>query len=345
VGVSGWRERQDGVTVSGVVVGHDKALDGDWTLLVKPDPEFEGLLHNHGGARNADGNIECEVEPSDFIEDGPVDSWEPVFFGQLMGKHVTVTGTWSDDLSHADKTEIHPIVSLVEETTTADHKRVQLFAFADDSGNTFATVPHSGVSRVVHVRIPFAGHVKLPHHQVTPHYVVHNEWCHVKSRHFTIDESNEVPVLDVLIETGVADDHQGFYFGSLSLQYDDVRLTIPYNVVPAAPRLNITHVERRLSRSNRGPTHQSYIYAIGGTHAGVYWKLTKDIAIHLITSKTTTFFVTDGAGHEADVEVVEPHRTKDDEFFYQFLRTEADGVDGNELTDLPPCPVYLDELP
>ena len=344
MGVSGWRERQDPVTISGMVTGHAKASDGDWTIMVQPDPASRWALKNAHGADNEDGLVECEVEPSEFIEDGPVESWEPVFFGRLVGHHVTVTGTWSDDLSHADKTEIHPIVSIVADRVVGDSKYVQIFAFADDSGNTFATVPHSGVSRIAHLRIPFAPHPVLPHHQATPKFSISGQWYFARSRQITIDQSGPVPVLDVLIETGVADDHQGFYFGNLALTWDDVRLTIPYDVIPPSPRLRITHIERSWSRSLRGVHHASYISAVGGTDGTTYWKLRKEVAIVLLRSGTKSFYTEDASGDQANVEIVEPHRTPDDEFFFPFLRTESDGTTPNNLLSLPPCPVFLDEL-
>jgi hypothetical protein len=242
------------------------------------------------------------------------------------------------------ETEIHPIVGLAAEETLGDTKFVQVFAFADDSGNSPATVPHSGVNRIAHLRVPFAPHPALPFHKVVPKFRIKNEWRHVKARHFTVDESVSPPELDVFIETGVADDDQGFYFGSLVLDYDDTRMIIPYDVIPGSPRLRITHIETRNYRSTRGPTHQHYTSAIGGTDNGTFWKLRKDVAIHLIETNAKTFFTADAEGHESDVLVVQPHRDPHDEFFYPYLQTASDAFPGNNLSKLPKCPMYLDEV-
>jgi hypothetical protein len=344
MGVFGWRERQDMVTLIGVAKSHAKADDGDWTLIVEPDAGSRALLLNNNGKRNADGMVECEVEPSDFIEDGPVQSWEPHLFGPLIGKRVTVTGTWSDDLSHDDKTEIHPIVSLFAEETFDATKFVQLFAFADDSGNFPATVPHSGENRFAHVRIPFPPKVQLPHHHLKPQYRIKNSWYHVRSAVYRIDETVTPPVLDVLIETGIADENKGFYFSSLVLDYDDQRLAIPYDEVPLSNRLHVTHIEQRLTGSLR-KNHGIRITAIGGTDQGVFWKLRTELAITLLRSKSKAFFTRDQTGDEADLEVVEPHRTSNDEFFFPFLRTGSDNSTANNLLALPKCPTFLDELP
>lgn len=63
----GWEVKQNQVTLTGIATGMDFAGgdfgDGDWSLFVRPDPDYEYLLVNSSGWRNQDGLIECEVEP------------------------------------------------------------------------------------------------------------------------------------------------------------------------------------------------------------------------------------------------------------------------------------------
>lgn len=141
LGIYGWDELQDYVTLVGVVEsnGYSGGIggDGDWLLQVRPDPGYEYLLVNRGRRRNDNGLVECEVEPPD--SNGSEDN-EKALFGRLVGKRVVIVGTWAEDKSHDNKTEIHPITSIA----ALDGPFVHLFAISDDSANFPATVPHSG---------------------------------------------------------------------------------------------------------------------------------------------------------------------------------------------------------
>jgi hypothetical protein len=119
--------------------GHDDVFnplqDWDWSLFVKPAPAFENLAINRGGLQNNNGIIECEIQPPDGLLDGRT---MHRFFDPLAGHMVTVVGTWVEDKSHNNKTEIHPITSILHETGSAPglshtEKVAEFLGFCDTS--------------------------------------------------------------------------------------------------------------------------------------------------------------------------------------------------------------------
>jgi len=151
-------------------------VDGDWDLVVLPDPAYEHLLVNPAGERNASGTLTCEIEPTEPIvralAKGPQSraDVEADFFGPLKDKPVRIVGTWSVDRSHfangktpgrpapkRGKMEIHPITSIfaVLSEPGAAIKRVAFFVFSNQSRRIAFPVPHNGEARTGRFQTPF----------------------------------------------------------------------------------------------------------------------------------------------------------------------------------------------
>jgi hypothetical protein len=85
---------------------------------------------------------------------------------------------------------------------------------------------------------------------------------------------------------------------------------------------------------NKHPRHDAYkrIDNIGGVNGdGTRWKLTEEKAIDGIKAGTWTFFVSVN-GNAVDVVIAKSA------YGNEYLKTEADGVEPNNLLSLPECP-------
>jgi hypothetical protein len=149
--------------------GGDWRSDGDWIMLVTPAPGYELLLRNPDGYTNANGYVECEVEPIDQLPGGKdAESGNEVveeFMGPLKGQPVRIVGTWTRDREHngdvvvfdalqgdKGKTEIHPITSLLGKLPPPNPKtrRFVFLVFSDDSGGLAPTASHQpAISTVI----------------------------------------------------------------------------------------------------------------------------------------------------------------------------------------------------
>src|SRR6188472_398522 len=91
----GYDEIRDGEVVRGTIRGGDPfwAPDGDFNMNVRPAPGYEHLLTNPSGFKNANGFIQCEVEPA-----GASMKFPPLVpGGPLMeGLPVSPGGPWID---------------------------------------------------------------------------------------------------------------------------------------------------------------------------------------------------------------------------------------------------------
>jgi len=342
MGVFGWNELGDYVKLVGKVVGTDRSGDGDWILKIQPDAESQALLINSHGNANDDGIVECEVEPSDFFDD---DIHEQIYFGTLQNRHVTVVGTWVEDKSHSDKTEIHPITTVLSERTFNNTKTVYLTVFSDDSGNFPANVPHSGENRIGNFRIAFPPVPVVPHYDQKPIFKIEFQKNYARSTDFRIEvDASGQPFLVGIVQSGNADENKGIYIARIYMSYDAIPKFIPMNIIPLSPRLRISCIEYTNSRSQRGLKHARFISAVGGFDGTVFWKLSRDVVIYLIRSGQKTFFVQGSDSKVADVQVVEPHREAHDEFFFPYIATVPDNTTTDNLSSLPKCPLYTDEL-
>ncbi len=213
MGVFGWNLLKDNVTVVGTVDNHYYASDGDWNINVRPQSAYKSLLTNSDGDKNVNGLIECEVEPiSPYDDEGP----EKAYCGFLQDKVVTIVGSWSEDLSHDDKTEIHPITSILCEQSKAgaDTKRIQFFTFSDDS--ELVHPPFSGESRTGKFKVPFPA----PREDGLPaKHTVLSEVFKAASRKFNVTHEANRDFLVGEVVSGKPDDDKGFYHALIELSY------------------------------------------------------------------------------------------------------------------------------
>ncbi len=220
---------------------------------------------------------------------------------------------------------------------------VVCWVFSDDSANFPASVPHSGENRVGIIDVAFPDLPNVPHYDPRPRYKFELVHDHARSRSFWLNSSGAVPHLSGVVESGVAGDNQGFYFARIAIDYEMIPRMIPINVIPDSLRLQITSATRFYQQSQRGPTHATRIGFLGGKENGVHWKLSTDVAIHLIRTGIKTFFVIGDDGSSADVRIVEPHRTAHDVFYFPHLQTIPDESGRDNLMALPSCPLFWDE--
>ena len=179
MGVWGWDEIRDGVTLQGVVEGSAGYFsdDDDWSFKVRPAQGYKSLLTNQDGFTNQDGQVECEVQPDTYLN---VDEYLNNGSHAIDKEWVTVTGTFTRDRSHSvdgssigvfddgdkGKTEIHPITSVLVEHRPANDNRsrlVDFFVFSSGGSQNKALAnapipapfaPHTGESRLGTFKIP-----------------------------------------------------------------------------------------------------------------------------------------------------------------------------------------------
>lgn len=250
-----------------------------------------------------------------------------------------------EDKSHGDKTEIHPITTVLAESTFNNAKPVYLTVFSDDSGNFPANVPHSGENRIGDFRIAFPPAPVVPHYDQQPVFTVEFQKHHARSADFWIEvDPFGQPFLVGLVQSGNADENKGIYIARIYLSYHAIAKLIPMKVIPSSARLRITCVEHTHSRSQRGPTHARYISALGGFDGPVFWKLSHDVVMYRIRSGQKTFYVPDQDSTVAEVQIIPAHREAQDEFYFDHLATVADTTTTDNRSSLPTCPLYTDEL-
>ena len=218
MGVLGWTELADQVFLEGAVerVAGNVADDGDWCFHVRPRPVFASFL-TANGRTNADGLIECEVEPPDRIGG---DRHFHHYMDRLAGRWVRVVGTWAVDLSHGDKTEIHPITSILMDAPRPAGvlKRLELFAFSDSSGNFPAHVPHSNESRTATFEWPI-GPVETEVGATSASFEVSDELDMSADKSMEILEVNGNWVFGATVASGTESDGNGFYHATVDLHY------------------------------------------------------------------------------------------------------------------------------
>jgi hypothetical protein len=221
MGVLGWNDLGDNVQLVGTVVNHfysDQFLegDGDWSLVIKPDPEFAHLAVNSSGAVNPDqGNIECEV----LSVLGK--SSEESVLGPLMGKKVSVWGHWVEDISHDHKTEIHPMSTLLLEDPVAGYsKRFQVLVQCDNSGFNVVR-PFSppdaktAIDSTVWVQFP-----PVVDDDLSPTCKIINEHDLSNSKSFVIIGSGLQFLVKANVNVSPDDNNHMYYRGLVELGYD-----------------------------------------------------------------------------------------------------------------------------
>ena len=233
MGRDGWNELQDDVTLVGIAQGDNysgheinplKPLlaveDWDWSLFVQPAPGFENLATNRGGVRNKASIIECEIQPPDGFWD---DRTMHHYLDPLIGHTVTVVGTWVEDKSHNNKTEIHPITSILDEhgneggLLTNTEKLIRLLVFCDTSTPQRVwrphLPPHANELRVGRFRVQFPSSLEQGH---VPLRNIREEVNHSLSRNFVITVQGNDAFLEGAVQV---DRNHAFYFGRIYMGY------------------------------------------------------------------------------------------------------------------------------
>jgi hypothetical protein len=241
MGVAGWRMLSPTARVKGSVVavnwGGSKNWinlnkDGDWSLFVMPVMADAHYANNSAGVTNAPskgqaaGIIECEILPINSSEAlfnslfKPLSPANPA--DTSTWKHATVTGTWVEDLSHDNKTEIHPISSvLVMTAQLATGAREFLFcAFSDASTAPVQPyrplpVPFARENQTATFSIDFP---PRPSPNATPKYTIANLPC-TRSKPITASLAGPPlkPQLTGQVSTGLPSDGLGLYAGNISV--------------------------------------------------------------------------------------------------------------------------------
>jgi hypothetical protein len=188
--------------------------DWDWSLFVHPAQGFEYLATDRAGVQNDNGNIECEIQPPDgFWDDGTMHR----YFDPLIGHTVTVVGTWVEDISHNNKTEIHPITSILDEQPGDLEKLIQFFVFCDTSTPHAIwrphLPPHANQPRVGQFRVRFPA-APAPGHQ--PTFIIAEENNHALAKNFNIVAAGNDKFLEGTVQV---DQGHGFYFARIYLGY------------------------------------------------------------------------------------------------------------------------------
>jgi Ig-like domain from next to BRCA1 gene len=255
----GWNELQPGnVWFTGTAVRTSYASgatgDDDWSLMVySDDPKW--MVNSHG-ARNSDPWIECEVQPPQTF--AGLNAKDPAtmhrFFDPFVSKHVAVGGTWCEDLSHDNKTELHSVdwVYYDPPLTSGMAKRSQFIVTSDGATRDLvvrpALPPHVRSNRIRDWFIPFPP---------APPGVSDDDWYRwtfveevdaARSKYFQVLNDNGKRSLHCRIESGISDENKGFYAATVELGQPAlfVGQSVPTQV-PAGGRATATITMRNTS--------------------------------------------------------------------------------------------------
>lgn len=198
--------------------------DGDWNLKVVPDKEFDFLCTNSEGIVNEEVYasdkkkriIEGEVYPCETFN---TLDYANQFLKPLVGKQVTMTGSFVEDVSHHHKTEIHPITSIICEEQKVGYKNLTILVLADASYN--AKLPKSGESKIFKMDIPFENTPSLKNkRKLGKCQLIGTEYNHSESlRPFKVILKNDYSHLSISIETGEPKFGKGFYYAKVKLYF------------------------------------------------------------------------------------------------------------------------------
>ena len=275
MGALGWDLKQNDLDLDGdgipeaisfvgnVRVDMYQSDDHDWHLFVVPLPGVEGLpsvarLTNSVG--DTDSEMTCEVK---VIPDFDSKTCEERFFGPLVGRRVTVQGTWVEDRSHpwladveeygvraapgfdeeglrsaSPQVEIHPISSvLAEMSLPGDAVREFVFmVFSDDTNRNCSGVNcasllsqsggvwFSGQSRVGTFDIPFG---PPPGTGFTPRFELIGEVERSDSPTVMIVQRGADWFLAGRVASGRPDENKGLFRGRVRMWWEQVGLRDP----------------------------------------------------------------------------------------------------------------------
>jgi hypothetical protein len=177
---------------------------------------------------NAHGIMECEIEPPEQLRYGitarSADT-ENRFFGPLKGKPVTVGGTWVEDLSHAMKTEVHPLkwILVDAETVPGAAKVIELFVFSNSSSMSpvrLSLPPDNNQNSVAIVSVSFPAPPAGVSETDWNRYQMADELDVSQSKSFAIRDTNAQPYpyeFFATVESGTSNVGLGFYYGRIEL--------------------------------------------------------------------------------------------------------------------------------
>jgi len=254
----GWNELAPGnVTFTGTAVNEGYASgvtgDDDWSLFVHPDdPKW---MVNSSGVRNRDNWVECEVQPPEHFAglNGQSEATEERFLQPFLNKQVTVGGTWCEDLSHDDKTELHSLDFVLQDPpiTAGIAKRAQFIVTSD--GATRSPMrpklpPHVRSNRVRDFQLAFPpappGVSDADWYQWS--FVEEVDACRTKS--FSVVTNGGQRGLQCHVESGISDENKGFYAATVELGQPAVFVSqsVPASM-PVGGRASVTITMRNTS--------------------------------------------------------------------------------------------------
>lgn len=228
----GWDMLRPSVYLEGNVEGIDFSEgafgDDDWSLIVRPDPNYEAYLDNSFWQRNRDGRIECEVQPPDVVLGQHYNTRAAMerYFGPLQNQHVQINGAWSQEalFCHDNKTEIHSLISAlwtnasVEPPYNSLSYRLKFLVFSNSSNYHIIVRPHmpprnrEDVFGLFQVRFPETPSGIDPSRMLQ--YEMLNETNAARQRQFNVTVDRQ---LAGIVESGTSDTGQGFYFAEMEI--------------------------------------------------------------------------------------------------------------------------------
>jgi hypothetical protein len=223
MGIFGWNVLSPSMRLVGTLQSHHysggggivSTSDYDSNLVVVPAAGYTHLATNSAGVANPGGVIDCEIHVARDIPDTPV---EGQLFDPCVGKNVTITGVHVEDRSHDNKTEIHPVDSMLADLGAdgAGH-HFRFCAFSDDWTWIFSQPtppPFAGEDRVADALIPFPAPEQpgsIPVYKADAQRLSAPQSVDLKV--LTVGDQT---YLHVLVHTGTTD-KEGLYWADLTL--------------------------------------------------------------------------------------------------------------------------------
>lgn len=259
MGVFGWNELAPGnVTFTGTAVneGYSSGVTGDddWSLFVHPD-DSKWMVNSHG-AHNRDNWVECEVQPPEHFAGVNAKSMvtEERFLQPFLNKQVTVGGTWCEDLSHDNKTELHSLDFVLYDppVTGGIAKRAQFIVTSDGATRDLvvrpALPPHVRSNRVRDFQLAFPP---------PPSGVSEADWYQwsfveevdaSRLKNYSVVSNGSQRELHCHIESGISDESKGFYAATVELGQPAVFVSqsVPSSM-PVGSRASVTVTMRNTS--------------------------------------------------------------------------------------------------
>ena len=240
MGVLGWQVVRTKAVLTGLIDSVEWAdsahlinlnEDGDWSVFIRPSLSCASMAVNSAGVTNAPskgvaaGLIECEVLPvgsSVVLWDelyAPLQPPAPASPQDMLS--AVVTGPFVEDKSHDDKTEIHPVQSLLVtmKNSPANTKVVRFYAFADNSQFTLPYRPLLPPDAQESVSANFtATFPPSPSAGSAPSFrSAVLQGTRSNPLNASIDRSTEVPSLVGAVVTGTPHEGKGLYAGEFTL--------------------------------------------------------------------------------------------------------------------------------